>query len=352
MLVSVDRIADLMTDALRHRGFTAPDAELIVEDYLGAELEGRRTHGVGRFVVIDRYLDARAAAPAVVHDLAAVAVVDGNRGMGQLVCREATSIAIGKARVYGVGVVTARNFTRFSRLKIYAEQVARAGLIAVAVNCGGAPPLVPAPNTTRRVVGTNPIAFAFPRTGGLCSFDFATSEHAWGHVRQAVIDGTAVPPGFLDEEGRPVTDPARAASIRPAGGGKGFALGFAIEVLAGVLAGAELGVDQASHLDLGFVVIALDPAAFGVDTEAVMASVRRLSDQVASAPPVAADGPVPRAPGDGSKAAAAAARSGGVLDLRPVVLDKLLEMAAGRVAVDDLPKLVPADRRGPRVDRG
>lgn len=331
-----------MLTALKKRAFSHEEAEFILNDYLGAELEGRRTHGIGRFVVIDRYLNERAGDPFLARDYAAVAVIDGSRSIGQLVCRQATSIAIDKAKTYGAGVVAARNFTRFSRLKVYAESVALQGLLAVAVNCGGAPPLVPSPNSGRPVVGTNPIAFAFPRDGGMCSFDFATSERAWGTVRQAVIDGSTLPPGFIGADGRSVADPVLAQGVLPAGGGKGFALAFAIEVISGVLAGAKLGQDQDSHLDLGFLVIALDPEAFGVDVESLMASVRRLSDQVSNVPKCSYFGPAPHPPGDQSKATEAAAIAHGVLDLRPALIEKLEQMAAGHVPPDDLPKLSPS----------
>jgi (2R)-3-sulfolactate dehydrogenase (NADP+) len=86
----------------------------------------------------------------------------------------------------------------------------------------------------------------------------------------------------LDKEGNPTTD-AKAAlegSLLPIGGGKGYALGVLVEILAGALAGDILSPDlplpwmppeQAAKP--GMLLMAFDPTAFGDGYAARMAQM-------------------------------------------------------------------------------
>jgi LDH2 family malate/lactate/ureidoglycolate dehydrogenase len=100
-----------------------------------------------------------------------------------------------------------------------------------------------------------------------------------GKVRAAARAGRPVPVGWLaDETGAPVTDPRELdrgrAHLRwlggdpDTGGYKGFGLGLAVEVLAALLPGAAVGPapaaldgDRGVDDDIGYLVLAIDPAA-------------------------------------------------------------------------------------------
>jgi LDH2 family malate/lactate/ureidoglycolate dehydrogenase len=103
-----------------------------------------------------------------------------------------------------------------------------------------------------RMLGTNPIAIAFP--GGeepAIVVDMATSAVAYGKIEIAQRMGKPIPEGLaIDREGRPTTDPAAMTaggallplgSDRERGGHKGYALALTVDVLTAVLSGANWG---------------------------------------------------------------------------------------------------------------
>ena len=59
--IRIDELRALMLDALTLRGIGSEDAAFIVDDFLDAELEGHKTHGVSKFLTIDIFQAARAA---------------------------------------------------------------------------------------------------------------------------------------------------------------------------------------------------------------------------------------------------------------------------------------------------
>ena len=77
---------------------------------------------------------------------------------------------------------------------------------------------------------------------------------------------------MIDHQGRPLTDPKRAADglLVPIGGYKGYGLALVVGLLAGTLNGAAMGrevldfnKDFRSTTNTGQAILAIDPAAFG-----------------------------------------------------------------------------------------
>ena len=118
--------------------------------------------------------------------------------------------------------------------------------------------------------GTNPIAFAWPRPGGVpFVFDFATSAIARGDIELHAKQGKAIPPEWaIDADGRPTTDPKAAlqGAMRTFGGHKGSALAAMVELLGGALIG-DMTSRESMDFDEGVgatpchgeLVIAFDP---------------------------------------------------------------------------------------------
>ena len=124
-------------------GIAIDEAELLAHSLVVANMMGHDSHGVIRVV---QYVDAlqNGAARAgrrieVVREADASAVVDGDQGFGQTVCRQAMDLAMGKARERSVAVVELFNSSHIGRVGEYVEMAAESDMIGMAMcnNHGG-----------------------------------------------------------------------------------------------------------------------------------------------------------------------------------------------------------------------
>ena len=179
-------------------------------------------------------------APEVRSRTGAVAVVDGRWGFGQPAARLAGAVAIEQARLHGVGAVAVASCNHVGRLGEYVQQIADACCVGIAF-CNSGPVVAPL-GGTRRTFGTNPMAWAAPRTGGdPLVLDFSTAASAEGKVKMALMRGQQVADGVLvDAAGLPSNEPAdlyAGGALLPFGGHKGSGLSLMIEVTGGLLSG-------------------------------------------------------------------------------------------------------------------
>src|SRR5690606_15255468 len=119
------------------------------------------------------------------------------------------------------------------------EEIASHGLAALSMNPSHS--WVAPYGGSRGELGTNPMAFAWPRKNRLpYVFDFATSAAARADIALLRQQGKLLPEGWgLDAEGRPSTDAAQVlqGAMLPFGGHKGSALATMIELMSGPLIG-------------------------------------------------------------------------------------------------------------------
>jgi LDH2 family malate/lactate/ureidoglycolate dehydrogenase len=177
----------------------------------------------------------------IVIDNAAVAVVDGGDGLGPIAGKFAADLAIERAKAYGISMVLVRNTNSLGSLAYYTEMVAKEGMVAF-MSCNAAPAMAPW-GGAEPYTGTNPIAYAIYTGSDLpFSADMATSIVARGKIRQAARRGESIPDGWaLDEEGNLTTDPVAAlkGTLLPMAGPKGSAIALMVDILSGIIAGAE-----------------------------------------------------------------------------------------------------------------
>ena len=77
--IRIDELRVMMLDALALRGIGSEDADFIVDDFLDAELEGHKTHGVSKFLTIDIGLSGREGSIEIVSRTGGHAKIDGHR---------------------------------------------------------------------------------------------------------------------------------------------------------------------------------------------------------------------------------------------------------------------------------
>lgn len=267
-------------DVLRAVDVPAVDARLVARSLVQADARGLSSHGVVRLLpVYVRRLRAGTTRPRpnvrVVRQVGAVALIDGDAGLGQVVGTRAMQKAIELADTLGVGVVSVRNSSHFGTGAFFVEQAIQADMIGVAMT--NAPSNMPPWGGRRKFFGTNPLAVGIP-----CGderpvlLDMSTSVVARGKIVMAYKAGQRIPPGWaIDAEGRPTEDPAAAlqGAVLPLGGYKGAGLALVIDALCGVLSGAAFAshivdlydqgdrVQNVGHLFAALQIDAIMPAA-------------------------------------------------------------------------------------------
>jgi ureidoglycolate dehydrogenase (NAD+) len=298
-IVAVDSgvLRAFATELLRAGGFTASQAEQTAAMLVWANLRGTDSHGVLR---IPRYVEMVELGlinpSAQLHQVGgrgAVAVIDANRAPGAVGMNAAVRTAMNLADLHGIGWCAVRAISHAGAIGYYAQQVADAGLVAIAMTASK--PLMIYHGSKSEAVSTNPIAIAAPTTrpDRPLLLDMSTASVAIGKIMAARDAGKPISAGWgVDEEGRETTDPSKVKAVLPIAGPKGSGLSLMIEVLASVLvANPLISVALTEGGDPGGNGLAavLDPSAFGKD---FTLEVDRLRDAIKGLSPAAGSGGV------------------------------------------------------------
>ncbi|HWE62302.1 MAG TPA: Ldh family oxidoreductase [Chloroflexota bacterium] len=318
-------------------------ARITAEVLVASDVRGIESHGVARLeqyvAAIDAgILDPRAA-PEIVRQSAATALVDAHNGLGQVVGVAAMRLAIQKALSADVGVVSVQHSFHYGIAGYYAMMALEHNLIGMSLT--NSSPLVAPTGSRAALLGTNPIAFAAP-TGGPLPFvlDMATSTVPRGRIEVAARKGIPLSAGWaMDAEGRPTLDAqaAMGGALLPLGGAlessgyKGYGLAAMVDILTGVLSGSLYGpliarlweVERPS--DLGQFFMALNPAAFG-PLEQFQRRLQHLQQLLAEAPLAAGATEVLQAGEKEARATAYNRREG--VPIHPKVVARLEELGA------------------------
>jgi L-2-hydroxycarboxylate dehydrogenase (NAD+) len=266
-----------ITAAMERLGLPAEDALAVAELMTEAEVQGSDGHGVIRLVPYARRIRAGGVNVRphirIAKEKPAMALLDGDNGMGHLVMKKATQIAVSKARQCGVAWVGARLSNHAGPASLYARMALKHDMVGMYFAVGNANHLPPWGGLDM-LLSTNPIAVAVPAgEEPPVVLDMATTVAAYGKVKAKAQRGEQMPEGWMmDRQGRPLTDPKRAEEgfLLPIGGYKGYGLAMIIGLLAGTLNGAAMGSevidfnhDDTSVTNTGQAILAIDPDAFG-----------------------------------------------------------------------------------------
>ena len=259
------------------QGLPAADADKVAGLMADADLQGSDGHGVIRLPQyikriraggINKQPDIR-----IVRERAAMAVVDGDNGMGHLVVSQAVDIAIRKAREAGVAWVSTRFSNHAGPASLYARQPLQHDMLGLYFAVGNANHLPPW-GGMEMLLSTNPIAAGIPTAKEPpVVLDMATTVAAYGKVKAKAKRGEPLPAGWMiDRQGKPLLDSQRAGEgfLLPIGEHKGYGLALIVGLLAGTLGGAAMGRDlidfNADHVSVtntGQAILVIDLAAFG-----------------------------------------------------------------------------------------
>ena len=271
-------------------GTSDDDAFHVADNLVQSNLRGIDSHGVGRLI---RYVDGirsgymlPAAKPNVEKDSPVIANINAMNGLGQPVSVLGMRMSIEKAQATGVGLVTVHGSNHYGFAGYYAMMALEHDLIGISMT--NSEPLVVPTFSKNAMIGTNPIAFAAPtKTAKPWVMDLATSVVPSGKLEVYDRKGSDIPEGWAtDEDGKSTVNPNQVLTnlyrglgeggIFPLGGEgelhsghKGYGLAAMVEILTGVMSGANILRDVAFRKDgksrhprVGHFFMALDPSYF------------------------------------------------------------------------------------------
>jgi len=263
--VKVTEIVQLARSALLQSGLSEADTEIILDHLLDGELSGHPSHGFFRVPGIVRAARQTASSSEIQIEQEshfAVMLNGGNR-QGLVVAFKGTDLAIQKAQQSKIALVGGHNYVGTTgAMGYFTRRIADSGLIGVmiATSAEGVSPW----GGCEMILGTNPISISVPSAEDPVVVDLATAKWSYGDLSLAMIENRRIPEGVvLDKEGNPSTDPQDAdnGSQMPMAEHKGYALGLAVELLAGPFVGAKAGVKAVPGSD-GFAILAVATDVF------------------------------------------------------------------------------------------
>jgi L-2-hydroxycarboxylate dehydrogenase (NAD+) len=271
------QVCRFLAAAFERLGLPARDALTVAELMTEAEVQGSDGHGVIRLAPYARRIRAGGINLKpnirVVQEKAAMALIDGDNGMGHLVMKQATELAIEKARRCGMAWVGSRLSNHAGPASLYPRMALAHDMVGMYFAVGNANHLPPWGGLDM-LLSTNPIAVAVPAgEEPPVVLDMATTVTAYGKVKAKAQRGEQMPEGWMiDRTGAPLTDPKRADEgfLLPIGGYKGYGLAMVVGLLAGTLNGAAMGSevvdfnkDDTTVTNTGQAILVIDPDAFG-----------------------------------------------------------------------------------------
>ena len=241
-------------DMLQKIGCSEADATLGAEVLLSADLRGVDSHGVARLSGYVRLWEKGRINPKpkvrVTYETPSTAVVDGDGGLGLVVAPYAMRVAMEKAANVGSGWVSVKNSNHYGVAGYHAMLALAQDMIGISMT--NASPLVAPTFSRERLLGTNPISVAIPaKEEPAFVLDMATTTAANGKLEILQRKGQDTPSGWVqDKDGIPTTSANEVkdgGALLPLGGDrehgshKGYGLGAVVDILSGVLSGANYG---------------------------------------------------------------------------------------------------------------
>ncbi len=274
--MSVDEVFALSLRVLAGAGLAPAHADAVARVITACERDECTSHGLYRLpgcvMTIRSGRLSPDAEPTVADVSPALVRADARCAYSLLAFERAAPLLVAKAKSAGVAALAINNCFHFSALWPEIEQLTAQGVAALAATPSHA--WVAPAGGTKGLLGTNPLAFGWPRPGAHpYVFDFATSAMARGDLALHDMAGKPLPEGYgIDANGNPTTDAraVQAGAMLTFGGHKGSALATMIELMAGPLIG-DLTSRESMEFDAGDklapmhgeLILAFDPAILG-----------------------------------------------------------------------------------------
>jgi len=235
-------------------GVPTEDAKIAADVLIEADLRGFDCHGVARlFPCFSRIKNG------VIETRPTIKIkwlthttghCDGGNGLGMVVGWRAMKACLSRAEEFGSAFLAVKRSEHFGIAGYYSSMALDSGMIGIAMS-NGSPRVVPTGGTTG-ILGTNPISVAVPRKHDPpFILDMSTSAVSSGKIDVLVRKGQEVPNGWVYPSVMPFLDSHGVVPMsvlqyplggkKITGGYKGYGLGLMVDILSGVLSGANFG---------------------------------------------------------------------------------------------------------------
>jgi len=290
--INAKTLENFMRDVFIGLGVPKGDADIIADVLVTSDMRGIESHGIQRCKMYYDRIKEGIYEPKtkidIIKDGPTTALLDGNCGMGHVIAHKAMSMAIEKAKKYGLGGVAVRNSTHFGIAGYYSLMAIKEGMIGIAVT--NARPSIPPTFGCEPMLGTNPLTVGAPTDEEFpFLIDCATSIIQRGKVEVYTRIKKPLPENtVIDEKGEIITDPNlvlekmldREASLLPLGGKgedtagyKGYGYATVVELLSAALQDGinlrdTLGIVEngQKRLKVGHFFLAINVESFiGID---------------------------------------------------------------------------------------
>lgn len=274
-VLSVEALLARVTAIFERCGVAPENALQVARVIVAGERDACKSHGIYRIEGCLRVIAAGKVSPTAVPQLQdggkAIIEVDAGGGFASPAFVAGKDLLAERARELGLAALVIRDCLHFAALWHDVEALAELGLASLSM-CPSYSFVAPA-GGKQPLLGTNPLAFGWPRpSGDPYVFDFATSVAARGEIELHRRAGTPIPEGWaIDAEGNPTTDPeaALAGAMLTFGAHKGSAISTMIELLSGAMLGEFMSKEALDFMDgkpllprHGALVIAFDAQGF------------------------------------------------------------------------------------------
>ncbi len=227
----------------------------------------------------------------LVADWPSSARIDGDNGVGQVIMRDATKLAIEKAKQTGSAVVTGTHMHHYGAGLVYADMAVAEGMMFT-LYANSKAQVAPF-GAKKPFYGTNPVTWGIP-CGKYAPYilDMACSVGAGNKLAVWMHEEKQAPEGWgIDGDGQPTTDPRTIlfdGALLPFGGVKGSGLAGMANFMAGNASGAENDLYKLYDPEVnnyGMIMQVVDISKL-MDMDEYNARVERQIGELLSLPPV------------------------------------------------------------------
>lgn len=279
MKIAVAELQALVERVLVAHGLAPANAPVVASTIVWAERDGSRSHGLQRLAgylssLKSGWVDGKAE-PVIEEAGPSLLKVDARNGFAQVALAHAAVPLRSMADRQGTATMATANSHHFAALWPDVEPFAADGYIVLTMIHSRA--RIVAWGGSKKVLGTNPMAFGCPRQGRPpVVWDQASSIMSQGDVLLASSAKRQLPPNIgVDAEGRATTDPdavLKGGALLPFASAKGSSIAFMIEILSAALTGAKFGFEDTSAKmpgaitsNAGQFMLLIDPRRTGSD---------------------------------------------------------------------------------------